>query len=132
MFKQKLNTIEQEIPSGHPEYNYLVTDAPGGRITYKFKNEDYNIPKFDTFLLLPSVCMNNGHDDKDLAALALNAAKLIWQTMCSQPHNCLEARFRKNSSYPDRVGASQPCSCFKAGAVGSTERWGLHILCESS
>ena len=102
----KLDIIKQRIPSGHPEYSYLVTDAPGERVTSTSKDEDYNIPKFDTFLLLPSVFMKNGTVDKELAALPLNAAKLIWQTMCSQPHNCLEARFRKNSSYPDRVGAS--------------------------
>ena len=111
----KLDTIEQRIPSGHPEYSYLVTDAPGGRMTSTSKNEDYNIPKFDTFLLLPLVFMKNGHVDKVLAALALNAAKLIWQTMCSQPHNCLEARFRKNSSYPDRVGASSLVHAVKEG-----------------
>ena len=111
----KLCAIEQRIPSGHPEYSYLVTEAPGGRVTSTSKDEDYNIPNFDTFLLFPSVCMKNGPVDKALAALPLNAAKLIWQTMCSQPHNCLEARFRKNSSYPDRVGASSLVHAVKEG-----------------
>ena len=111
----KLCAIKQRIPSGHPEYSYLVTEAPGGRVTSTSKDEDYNIPKFDTFLLFPSVCMKNGPVDKALAALPLNAAKLIWQTMCSQPHNCLEARFRKNSSYPDRVGASSLVHAVKEG-----------------
>ena len=111
----KLNAIEQRIPSEHPEYSYLVTDAPGGRVTSTSKNEDYNIPKFDTFLLLPSAYMKNSHVDKAPAVLALNAAKLIWQTMCSQSHNCLEARFRKNSSYPDRIGASSLVHAVKEG-----------------
>ena len=35
--------------------------------------------------------------------------------MCSQPHNCLEARFRKNSSHPDRVGASSLVHILKQG-----------------
>ena len=111
----KLNTVKQRIPSGHPEYSCLVADAPGARVTSTSKNEDYNIPKFDTFLFLPSVFMEKGHFDKALAALPLSAAKLIWQTMCSQPHNCLEARFRKNSSYPDRVGASSLVHILKEG-----------------
>ena len=96
----KLDAIEQGIPIRHPEYSYLVTDAPGERMTYTSKNKDYNIPEFDTFLFaLPEFMQIDRR-------LALGAAKLIWQTMCSQPHNCLEARFRKNSFYPDRVGAS--------------------------
>ena len=111
----KLDAIEQEIPSEHPEHSYLVTDAPGGRVTSTSKNEDYNIPKFDTLLLFPSVCMKKGHVDKTLAALPLAAAKLIWQTMCSVPHNCLEARFRKNSSHPDRIGASSLVHAVKEG-----------------
>ena len=111
----KLYAIKRRILSKHPEYSYLVTDAPGERVTSTSKDEDYNIPKFDTFLLLPSVWMKNGHVDKAPAALPLNAAKLIWQTMCSQPHNCLEARFRKNSSYSDRVGASSLVHTLKEG-----------------
>ena len=111
----KLDAINQRIPSEHPEYSYLVTDAPGGRVTSTSKDEDYNIPKFDTFLLILLVSMQNGPVDKTLAARPLNAAKLIWQTMCSQPHNCLKARFRKNSSHPDRVGASSLIHAVKEG-----------------
>ena len=62
----KLDAIKQGIPSEHPEYSYLVTDALGGRVTSTSKNEDYNIPKFDTLLLFPSVYMKNGHVDKAL------------------------------------------------------------------
>lgn len=111
----KLDIIKQRIPSRHPEYSYLVTDAPGERVTSTSKDEDYNIPKLDIFLFLHSVLMKNGPVDKELAALPLNAAKLIWQTMCSQPHSCLEARFRKNLSYPDRVGASSLVHAVKEG-----------------
>ena len=112
----KLDAIKQVIPSGHPEYSYLVTDAPGKRVMPSTsKDEDYNIPKFDTFLLFPSLWMKNGH--KDLAALALNTAKLIWQTMCSQPHNCLKAKFRKSKTYTEteRVGASSLVHAAKEG-----------------
>ena len=105
----KLDAIEQTIPSGHPEYSYLVTDAQGARVTFTSKNEDYNIPEFDNFLWYIPRLMKI---DK---GLALDAGKLIWQTMCSQPHNCLEARFRKNSSYPDRVGASSLVHEIKEG-----------------
>ena len=111
----KLDAIPQQIPREHPEYNYLVTDAPGGRVTSTSKNEDYNIPQFDTFLFFLSMWIKSAHVDKSSAALALNAAKLIWQTMCSQPHNRLEARFRKNSSYSDRVGASSLVHAVKEG-----------------
>ena len=111
----KLDTIEQRIPSEHPEYSYLVTDAPGKRVTSTSKNKDYNIPKFDTFLFLHSMWTKNGDVNKALAALALNAAKLIWQTMCSQPHNCLEARFRKSKAYPERVGASSLVHILRQG-----------------
>ena len=97
----KLYAIEQRIPSEHPEYSYLVTSAPGNRTTHTLRNEDYNIPGFDTFLRLPLAGVKIGHIDK-----ALDIAKLIWQTMCAQPHKYLEARFRKNSTYSDRVGAS--------------------------
>ena len=105
----KLDVIEQRIPSEHPEYRYLVTDAPGERMTYTSINKDYNITEFDTFLLyLPGL----RQIDKDLA---LDAAKLIWQTMCAQPHHCLQARFRRNSSYDDRVGASSLVHALKEG-----------------
>ena len=98
----ELDAIEQEIPCDHPEYDYLVTDAPGERITNTSRNEDYTIDKFDIFSRIPAEFFAKfGDIDK-----ALDIAKLIWQTMCSQPHNRLKARFRKNSSYSDRVGAS--------------------------
>ncbi|MDE0555541.1 MAG: hypothetical protein OXI24_15070 [Candidatus Poribacteria bacterium] len=106
----KPDIIEQEIPNDHPEYNHLITSAPGERVTYTSRNEDYIIDKFDIFSYMPADHKKNGDIDK-----ALDAAKLIWQTMCSQPHNCLEARFRKNSSYPDRVGASSLVHAVKKG-----------------
>ncbi|MDE0689287.1 MAG: hypothetical protein OXI61_14050 [Candidatus Poribacteria bacterium] len=97
----KLNAIKQRISNDHPEYNYLVTSAPGERITSTSRNEDHTIDKFDIFSFIPAAHAKLGDIDK-----ALDTAKLIWQTMCSQPHNRLEARFRKNSSYSDRLGAS--------------------------
>ena len=97
----KLDIIKQKIPSDHPEYSYLIASAPGGRVTDTSRNEDYAIREFDIFLRMLLAYMQVDYIDK-----ALDIAKLIWQTMCSQPHNCLEARFRKNSSYSDRVGAS--------------------------
>ncbi|RKU29937.1 hypothetical protein C6499_07660 [Candidatus Poribacteria bacterium] len=105
----ELDAIEQEIPSEHPEYSYLVTDALGKRVTYTSRNKDYNIPQFDTFLFsVPRLTQI----DK---MIALDAAKLIWQTMCSQPDNCLEARFRKSASYPERVGASSLVHILRQG-----------------
>ena len=105
----KLDVIEQRIPSEHPEYSYLVTDAPGKRVTRTSRNKDYTIPQFDTFLFsLPKLMQI----DK---VLALDAAKLIWQTMCSQPHNCLEARFLKSASYSERVGASSLVHILRQG-----------------
>ncbi len=107
----KLEAIMQQIPRDHPEYNYLVTDAPGERITYTSKNEDYTIDKFDIFSRIPAEFFAKfGDIDR-----ALDTAKLIWQTMCSQPHNRLEARFRKNSSYSDRVGTSSLVHALKQG-----------------
>ena len=97
----ELDAIKQEIPRDHPEYNYLVTDAPGERTTNTSRNEDYTIDKFDIFSFMPVAFTKRGDIDK-----ALDTAKLIWQTVCSQPHNHLKARFRKNSSYSDRVGES--------------------------
>ena len=106
----ELDAIEQKIPRDHPEYDYLVTDAPGERITYTSRDKDYAIDKFDVFCQAPVTFMELGDID-----IALYTAKLIWQTMCSQPHNCLEARFRKNSSYLDRVGASSLVHAVKEG-----------------
>ena len=97
----ELDAIKQKIPSDHPEYNYLVADAPGERITNTSRNEDYTIDKFDIFSRIPAEFFAKGDIDK-----ALDIAKLIWQTVSSQPHNHLKARFRKNSFYSDRVGAS--------------------------
>ncbi len=107
----KLEATKQQIPRDHPEYKYLVTDAPGERITYTSKNEDYTIDKFDIFSRIPAEFLAKfGDIDR-----ALDTAKLIWQTMCSQPHNRLEARFRKNSSYSDRVGTSSLVHALKQG-----------------
>ena len=106
----KLDAIEQRILSEHPEYSYLVTDAPGKRVTSTSKNKDYNIPKFDVFLRLPLALA-----DIDLIDKALDTAKSVWQTMCAQSHHCLQARFRKNSFYSDRVGASSLVHTLKEG-----------------
>ena len=53
----KLDAVKQTIPLEHPEYNYLVADAPGGRVTSTSKNEDYNIPQLDTFLFSLPILM---------------------------------------------------------------------------
>ena len=97
----ELDAIKQRISNEHPEYSCLVTNAPGRRITDTARNEDYTIPKLDVLLNMPQTLKEIGFISK-----ALDVGKLIWQTMCDQPHNRLKARFRKNSSYTDRVGAS--------------------------
>lgn len=98
----KLEVIPQEsIPTDHPEYYDLVTSAPGQYRHNTSVREDYTISELSCLLSMPLRHKKQGNIDK-----ALDTAKLIWQTMCSQPHDCLKARYRNNASHPIRFGLS--------------------------
>ena len=87
----ELEIVRQLIPSDHPEIEYLIQEAPGQLRSDTYTNVDYAIAEFKILLDTPSI-------DK---------SKLIWRTMTdtlSTAH--LQARYSKNRSQPDRVGAS--------------------------
>lgn len=87
----KLCIIPQQVCSEHPEYEDLVTKAPGQFRKDTCTSEDYTIAEIKIFLEIPSV-------DK---------SKLIWQTMTdTSSASHLEARYRKNQSQTYRVRAS--------------------------
>ena len=93
----QLDAYEQRIPYDHPDRKYLIDDAPGLKISSKSRNVDYTFARFEIFLqrlFIDSIF----HSDK-----ALDMARLIWKTMCSLPHNCLKARFRRSAKYTDHV-----------------------------
>ena len=89
--RTELKIITQQVSSDHPEFEYLVQKAPGQLRSDTYTSVDYTIAEFKILLGTPSI-------DK---------SKLIWRTMTdilSTVH--LQARYRKNRSQPDRVGAS--------------------------
>ena len=87
----KLDIDDQPVFSEHPEYEDLVTRAPGQYRTDTYTSEDHIITEIKILLEMPSV-------DK---------SKLIWQTMTdTSSADHLEARYRKNQSQPYRVRAS--------------------------
>ena len=98
----KLKVIKQKlIPCDHPEYDYLVTSAPGQYRHNTSVREDYTISELSCLLSMPL-----RHKKQDNIDKALDTAKLIWRTMCLQSHDCLIARYRNNRRYPIRVGSS--------------------------
>ena len=89
--KTKLEIIEQKISLEHPEYEYLVSNAPGQYRSDTCINIDYTIAEFRILLDTPSV-------DK---------SKLIWRTMTdSLSTDHLQALYRNNRSQSERVGVS--------------------------
>ena len=98
----KLEVIKQEtIPCDHPEYDHLVTSAPGQYRHNTSVREDYTISELSCLLSMPLRHKKQNNIDK-----ALDTARLIWQTMYLQPRDCLIARYRNNRSYPIRNGLS--------------------------
>ena len=98
----ELEIHPQRISTKHPEYDYLVTSAPGQRVTEYSKSEDYTIHQFAYLLMMP---MHHYQVDNNIDK-ALDTVRLIWRTMCSQPHDCLTARFRKARTFDYCVGTS--------------------------
>lgn len=85
----KLVANEQNIPSTHPDSEYL-RQAQGQWRWDTGVDKDYTIPNLPILLNGPSI-------DK---------SRLIWQTMHSLPEHCLKARYRKNRSYDAREADS--------------------------
>ena len=87
----KLEPIKQGIPTAHPDYSYLVLEAPGKLVGKTSIDVDYKIDEFKILLNKPSI----------------DRSKLIWRTMInavSEEH--LQARYRNNRSEPLRIRAS--------------------------
>ena len=85
----KLETVEQRIPSEHPQSDYLYS-APGDKESYYSINEDYIIPEFSILLNM----------------LSIDKSKLIWRTMSYLPESYLKSRYRKNASNNCHYGYS--------------------------
>ena len=89
--KTKLEPIEQNIPTDHPDYRYLVTEAPGKLVKKTSIDVDYKIEEFEILLNKPSV----------------EKSRLIWRTMInSVSAEHLQAEYRNNAAYPLRFRES--------------------------
>ena len=87
----ELEIIDQKVSPEHPEYEDLVLKAPGQYRSDTHINIDYTIAEFRVLLDTPSV----------------SKSKLIWRTMTDSLSTYhLQARYRKNRSQSERVGAS--------------------------
>ena len=104
--ERELSATEQKIPWDHPEHNYLVVKALGKNTNYNSIDKDYTIPDLKYLIDAIAVLEPLGVVPDALFENALENAQSIWHIMCTQPHERLTAKFRKNSQYAPRTGKS--------------------------
>ena len=84
----RLGAKKQEIPSKHPEYDYLCS-APGNWSDY-YKDVDFTLEEIEELI----------------QSIDIDRAKLIWRTMHELEPACLKACLRKNRSQETHWGSS--------------------------